>query len=284
MATNHYETLGLSEDASLEEIKNVFKKLSLIYHPDKNRNTMAIEKFKQISEAYETLSKEKSRNKYDSTLKRQKEKAEKEAQKLREREAKKAEEKAAMRKTQPTSNLAPPKKKDRPRSSTQPIKTEVFCSYETLLKGKTKTRTIKRLELKSNGEYALVKKKFELEIKPGYADKTEITFPGEGNQVGDIPGDVIFIIREKNHKKFKREGSNLKHKVKLSRKESRKGKTIKIPQLGSDPVLLEIKGGQINPNVQKRYKGKGLLDSGGKRGDLVVEFEIKKDHCGCVPI
>jgi DnaJ-class molecular chaperone len=278
MAANHYEALGLSQDATMDEIREMYKKLSLIYHPDKNSNKNASEKFKQICEANEILSDEKSRSKYDSTLKKEKEKAEKDAEKLKV--------KLDKRKSRSNTSLGVPKKgkKERPRSNQPPIKVEVFCSYETLLNGRKKTRTIKRLELQANGQYALVKKKFEIEVKPGYADKTEITFPHEGNQVGDIPGDVIFIIREKSHNKFEREGSDLKHKVKLSRKESRHGKTVKIPQLSEDPIELNIKGGQIDPSIIKRYKGKGLLDSQGKRGDLLVEFEIENNQCGCIPI
>ncbi len=52
-----YELLGVSEDASQSDIKKAYRKLAVQYHPDKNPGDKEAErKFKQISEAYETLS------------------------------------------------------------------------------------------------------------------------------------------------------------------------------------------------------------------------------------
>tara|TARA_B100001250_G_C19053262_1_gene466843 strand:+ start:52 stop:474 length:423 start_codon:yes stop_codon:yes gene_type:complete len=56
---NNYEILGLSTNASKEDIKKTFKKLALKYHPDKNKDANAEEEFKKISEAYNNLIKEK---------------------------------------------------------------------------------------------------------------------------------------------------------------------------------------------------------------------------------
>jgi DnaJ-class molecular chaperone len=45
----------VDEDASAEEIKKAFRKLALLYHPDRNKDAGAAEKFKEISEAYAVL-------------------------------------------------------------------------------------------------------------------------------------------------------------------------------------------------------------------------------------
>ncbi|MGB9125461.1 MAG: DnaJ domain-containing protein [Nitrosotalea sp.] len=50
-----YELLGVSEDASINEIKNAYRKLALEYHPDKNISAKDGIKFKMIAEAYHTL-------------------------------------------------------------------------------------------------------------------------------------------------------------------------------------------------------------------------------------
>ena len=51
----HYKTLGLNPNASEEDIKKKYKKLALQYHPDRNKDENAEEKFKKISEAYNSL-------------------------------------------------------------------------------------------------------------------------------------------------------------------------------------------------------------------------------------
>ncbi|AKB74694.1 Chaperone protein DnaJ [Methanosarcina lacustris Z-7289] len=67
MATtrDYYEILGVSKDASVEDIKKKYRKLALQYHPDKNKEAGAEEKFKEISEAYAILSDTEKRAQYD---------------------------------------------------------------------------------------------------------------------------------------------------------------------------------------------------------------------------
>jgi curved DNA-binding protein len=63
---DYYSILGVSKNASSEEIKKAFRKLAVRYHPDKNAgNKEAEDKFKQVNEAYEVLSDEEKRKKYD---------------------------------------------------------------------------------------------------------------------------------------------------------------------------------------------------------------------------
>ncbi|MSE09545.1 DnaJ domain-containing protein, partial [Lactobacillus salivarius] len=53
---NPYDVLGVSKDASDQEIKRAYRKLSKKYHPDLNHEPGAEEKFKEVNEAYEILS------------------------------------------------------------------------------------------------------------------------------------------------------------------------------------------------------------------------------------
>jgi len=63
---DYYNILGISKDASQDEIKKAYRKLALKYHPDKNQdNKQAEDKFKELSEAYEVLGDPKKRKKYD---------------------------------------------------------------------------------------------------------------------------------------------------------------------------------------------------------------------------
>jgi curved DNA-binding protein CbpA len=65
---NYYEVLHVSTTASLYEIKYSFRSLALRYHPDKNKNSEESKRtFMELVEAYEVLSDENARRKYDST-------------------------------------------------------------------------------------------------------------------------------------------------------------------------------------------------------------------------
>lgn len=65
---NYYDILGIQENATEEEIKKAYRKLSLQYHPDRNQgNPECVQQFQKIGEAYETLSDKQKRSEYDLT-------------------------------------------------------------------------------------------------------------------------------------------------------------------------------------------------------------------------
>ncbi|MFT4311355.1 MAG: molecular chaperone DnaJ [Candidatus Woesearchaeota archaeon] len=66
MTKNYYEILGVSKDASKEEIKKAYKKLAKKYHPDLNKDEGSEAKFKEISEAASVLGDDQKRSQYDN--------------------------------------------------------------------------------------------------------------------------------------------------------------------------------------------------------------------------
>ena len=64
-AKTFYDVLGVSKNASDDEIKKAFRKLAVKYHPDRGGDEA---KFKEISEAYDTLSNPDKRKQYDQML------------------------------------------------------------------------------------------------------------------------------------------------------------------------------------------------------------------------
>lgn len=70
MAKTYYDNLGVSEDASADDIKRAFRKMAKKYHPDRNQGNDAAEaRFKEVSEAYDTLSDPRKKQEYDTMRK-----------------------------------------------------------------------------------------------------------------------------------------------------------------------------------------------------------------------
>ena len=65
MAGDYYQILGVSRDASKEELKRSYRRLARKYHPDVNKEPGAEERFKEINRAYEVLSEPETRSRYD---------------------------------------------------------------------------------------------------------------------------------------------------------------------------------------------------------------------------
>jgi DnaJ-class molecular chaperone len=65
MVKNYYEVLGVKKEASAEDIKKSYRRMALQLHPDKNKETNAEEKLKELAEAYEVLSNKQKRDAYD---------------------------------------------------------------------------------------------------------------------------------------------------------------------------------------------------------------------------
>lgn len=67
---DYYFVLGIESDASVAEIKAAFRQKAALFHPDRNASHDAPEKFREVKEAYDTLSVEAKRSAYDENRRR----------------------------------------------------------------------------------------------------------------------------------------------------------------------------------------------------------------------
>lgn len=116
-----------------------------------------------------------------------------------------------------------------------------------------------------------------INIKPGWKKGTKITFPEKGNQeTGASPGDLIFVIEEKPHPIFRRDGNDLLINHKISLLDALTGKTLTITTLdGRDlPVKVSdiIKPGQ---EIVIENEGMPISKEPTKNGKLRIKFDIK---------
>nr|ABE57132.1 heat shock protein Hsp40 [Liriomyza sativae] len=177
--------------------------------------------------------------------------------------------------SQSFNNVQPSRKRQ---SQDPPIEHDLYVTPEEIDKGCVRKMKISRTSLAQGGNQYKQEKVLNINVKPGWKAGTKITFPKEGDQSpGKIPADIVFIIRDKPHLIFKRDGSDLKYTAKVSLKQALCGTTISVPTLQGDRVQINTFGEVIKPTTVKRITGRGLPypRDPNLRGDLHVHFEIK---------
>lgn len=113
-------------------------------------------------------------------------------------------------------------------------------------------------------------------VKPGWKKGTKITFEGKGDEKpGHLPADIIFVIDEKTHPVFIREGDDLELGVEVPLVQALTGCTITIPILGGETMNLSFDE-ILYPGYEKIIPGQGMPKSKqeGVRGDLRLKFLV----------
>jgi DnaJ homolog subfamily B member 5 len=98
----------------------------------------------------------------------------------------------------------------------------LYVTLEEINTGCVKKMKISRRVLQPDGTSKKEDKYVSISIKPGWKSGTKVTFQKEGDQAkGKIPSDIVFIIRDKPHSLFRREGSDLRYTARLTLKQVR---------------------------------------------------------------
>ncbi|KAF5890914.1 dnaJ subfamily B member 1-like, partial [Clarias magur] len=252
MGKDYYSILGIQKGASEDEIKKAYRKQALKYHPDKNKSPGAEEKFKEIAEAYDVLSDPKKKDIYDRfgeeglkggagggggpngpgfTYTFQGDPHAMFSEFFGGRNP--FEHIFGRMGGEDDMDVDDPfagfglgggrhfgggrlEKKQDP-----PVTHELRVTLEEVFSGCTKKMKISRRRLNPDGRTTRTEDKIlTVEVKKGWKEGTKITFPKEGDQTPtNIPADVVFIVKDKPHPMFKRDGSDIIYPAKVSLKE-----------------------------------------------------------------
>ncbi len=247
---NFYATLGVPQNASIEEIKKAYKKLARENHPDLNPGDLEAEKkFKEVSEAHSVLGDERKKQEYDQI------------------------------RTMGASGFGG--------FTSQGFTVDDFGDiFENLgdifgFGGRRKGQTyqtninISFNEAASGIEVVLpLEESIKVKVPAGVDNGSVIRLRGRGGPgaAGAPDGDLLVQVSVEPHKFFKRSNMDLILEVPLLFTEAALGGSIKIPTL-SKSVTLKIPSGTPSGKTFK-IRGEGITPQGRRSGDLYVKVFI----------
>lgn len=122
-------------------------------------------------------------------------------------------------------------------------------------------------------------KTLEVNIIQGMSNNQKIVFEGEADErPGVLPGDIIFIVQQKDHPTFERRGNNLYMKKKINLSEALTGVEFKVTHLDNRPLIVRNKKNTvIRPGQVMQISGEGMpiYRNPMSKGSLLVEFDIE---------
>lgn len=285
MATDFYKALGVKEDASAEEIKKAFRSLAKKFHPDRNKGKKeAEERFKEISEAYDTLSDPKKKSEYDMVSKygayggqpgqnpfggafRQSGPG---GTRFEFRTSGEGFENIedlfgdffgrTSRKSRRTQSPFSQPEEEQPRG--QDVRSEITITFMEAIKGTS--RLIQLPDVK----------KIRVKIPAGIEDSGKIRLAGQGQPAifGGEAGDLIITVNVMPDQNFARKGNDVYTSVTIPFTDAILGTKVNVKTLNKTVALTVPPGTQ--PGTVLRLKGQGL-SLGNSQGDLFVEIKVE---------
>ena len=262
--STHYETLGVSESASADEIKKAYRKLAKMHHPDVNKGDLVSEaKFKEISAAYDILSSDQKRQEYDLGLKNpggsqnwgfnmggggMPPDLEEMLNQMFKQQG------------HPGFHRAPQKNRD--------VTINMTVTLEEAFKGKSapikfKTPAGREIELLAN-------------VPAGVDTGLRVRYQGQGENINSaLPaGDLYVQIIVVNHPLFERHGNDLHTIAEIDSISAIVGTKHRITCIDDNVIDVAIPA-NTQPGAFFRVPGKGMIERGGSiRGDMILHIKL----------
>ena len=259
---NHYETLGIGEQATPEEIKRAYRKLASQHHPDKGGDT---QKFQEIQSAYDTLADPDKRQHYDHERRNpgmgpggvhfQWNAGSPDISEIFRQFNMGGDPFAAFRQQQ-----QPRRNKD--------LRVELPVSLVETLTEQSKTINVRT----NTGHQETV----QVKIPRGITSGSQIKYPGLGDTLFEIlpRGDLYVQISVQTPVGYDIHGIDLYHRTSVNCLVAVVGGTITVDTIDNKTFELTIPPG-TQPGTRFRIGGQGLYQmDADRRGDLYVEFNI----------
>jgi curved DNA-binding protein len=310
--TNFYELLGVNQSATDAELRRAYRILARRYHPDLNPGKQAEEKFKLISEGYQTLSDPIKRKNYDQkleqTIKQNLDKRFKayqtEQDKIKQAKASEQyykEQKADYEKIKSFQEKLKPQSKNN--KTNKQLLDEIKGTFNKTLSSLSSKLNIKKsIRNSSNSKNQKVNKISIIEVSVTMIDviqgirktieleepegirKIRVKIPA-GVRTGsiirlrsnDLPNEeLVIVVRVANHAVLSIEPKGLIVNTPITLKEAIYGANIVMPTVGNEKISLKIPAGSQSGD-ELRVKAKGIHESSksdGEIGDLIFRLQI----------
>lgn len=164
-----------------------------------------------------------------------------------------------------------------PEPETTVVEKPLPVSLEDIFNGANKKLKVQRKTFdKLTGKQSVEDKILSVPIKQGLKPGSKIKFSDMGDQVEGGVQDLHFIVKEKPHPLFAREGDDIRHVVEIGLKEALTGWSRKVSTIDGKQVNV-ANGGPTQPTFEERYPGLGMPKSKtpSQRGDFIVSVKIK---------
>jgi len=291
----HYEVLGVSPDATEGDIKKAYRKLSLLYHPDRNPSEEAKAKILEINNAYEVIGDPQQKEGYDMELRFgssgpgfSRMNSMDEFQDINQifnmmfggpggfpggfpmggPEIRVFHSggggKGFHTQFSHTFHSPPP-----------PIETTIEITMEESYQGVSKEITLDRWKIVNNAKI-MENISFHVQIPSGIEDSELILFQKGGNEVNDQRGDIHIRVKTINKTNFRRVGLDLHYNKKIALKEALCGFSFEIHHLNGKLLSINNKSNPaiIQPGSKKTIPKLGIV-KGDQTGNMVIEFEVE---------